>query len=63
VQWLKQNGPRLTGALFYHPDIINMKLRKPDIKDIIISVETFILFFLLFRYWDQVKMFIAALFA
>jgi len=39
-----------------------MRFRKPDWKDIIIMIETFILFFLLFHYWDGVKSFIASLF-
>ena len=41
---------------------MTMKLKKPDIKEIIIMIETFIIFLLLFRNWDQVKSFIAAFF-
>jgi hypothetical protein len=41
---------------------MTMKLKKPDIRDIIIMIETFIIFLLLFRHWDQVKTFIAGLF-
>lgn len=39
-----------------------MKLRKPDWKGIIIMIETFILFLILFRNWDAVKDFIAGIF-
>ncbi len=39
-----------------------MKLRKPDVKDIVIMIETFIIFLLLFHYWDEVKAFIAGIF-
>ena len=40
-----------------------MKTGKPDWKDIVILVETFILFFLLFHYWDEVKVFITGIFS
>ena len=40
-----------------------MKLKKPDWKGVIIMIETFILFFLLFHYWDEVKSFIARIFS
>ncbi|MDX2431673.1 MAG: hypothetical protein QNK35_12120 [Bacteroides sp.] len=40
-----------------------MKLRKPDVKDIVIMIETFIIFLLLFHYWDEVKAFIAGIFS
>lgn len=40
-----------------------MKLRKPDWKGIIIMMETFILFLLLFHFWDEVKVFIAGIFS
>jgi hypothetical protein len=36
-----------------------MKLKKPDWKEILIMIETFILFLILFRNWDEVKAFIA----
>jgi len=36
-----------------------MKLKKPDWKGILIMIETFILFLLLFHFWDEVKAFIA----
>ena len=39
-----------------------MKFRKPDIRDIIIVIETFLLFFLLFHSWDMVKLFLAGIF-
>ena len=38
-----------------------MKLRKPDGKEIIIIIETFIIFFLLFYFWDEVKLIIAGI--
>ena len=40
-----------------------MKLRKPDWKDVVIMIETFILFLLLFHYWDEVKSFVAGIFS
>lgn len=40
-----------------------MKLRKPDGKDIVIMIESFIIFLLLFHYWDEVKAFIAGIFS
>ncbi len=40
-----------------------MKLKKPVGKDIVIMIETFILFLLLFHYWDEVKAFIAGIFS
>jgi len=40
-----------------------MKLKKPDWKEIIIMIETFILFLLLFRFWDEVKSVIAGIFS
>ena len=40
-----------------------MKLRKPDWKEVIIMIETFILFFLLFHFWDEVKEFVAGIFS
>ncbi len=39
-----------------------MKLKKPDWKDIVIAIETAILFKLLVQYWDEVKIFIAGIF-
>ena len=39
-----------------------MKIKKPDWKEIVILIETAILAMLLFHYWDEVKVFIAALF-
>lgn len=39
-----------------------MKLRRPHWKDIVIITETTILFLLLFRYWDEVKAFVAGIF-
>lgn len=39
-----------------------MKIKKPDWKDILIFIESAILFMLLFRFWDEVKAFIAGLF-
>lgn len=39
-----------------------MKIKKPDWKDILIFFESAILFSLLFRFWDEVKAFIAGLF-
>ena len=39
-----------------------MKIKKPDWKDIVIFIETAILFKLLFHFWDEVKAFIVALF-
>lgn len=40
-----------------------MKLKKPDYKDIIIYIESSILFGLLFHFWDEVKIFIAGIFS
>jgi len=40
-----------------------MKLKRPDWKGIIIMIETFILFLILFHYWDEVKAFIAGIFS
>ena len=39
-----------------------MKIKKPNWKDIVIFIETAILFKLLFHFWDEVKAFIVALF-
>ncbi len=39
-----------------------MKIKKPDWKDIVIFVESVILFKILFHHWDEVKAFIAGLF-
>ena len=39
-----------------------MKLRKPDGKEIAIMIETFIIFFLVFHFWDEVKAIIAGIF-
>jgi hypothetical protein len=39
-----------------------MKLRKPDLRDIIIVIETSLLFFLLFHFWDMVRHFLAGIF-
>jgi hypothetical protein len=39
-----------------------MKFRKPDLRDIIIAVETFLLFFLLFHSWDRIISFLANIF-
>jgi hypothetical protein len=38
-----------------------MKIKKPDWKDIVIFIETAILFKLLFLFWDEVKAFIVSL--
>ena len=40
-----------------------MKLRKPDWKEVIMTIETFILFFLLFHFWDEVKALVAGIFS
>jgi len=40
-----------------------MKLSLPDWKGILIMIETFILFLLLFRNWDEVKAFISRIFS
>ena len=40
-----------------------MKLRKPDWKEVIMMIETFILFFLLFQFWDEVKAVVAGIFS
>ena len=39
-----------------------MKLKKPDWKDLVIAVETFILFSILLDNWDAFKAWIAAIF-
>ena len=39
-----------------------MKIKKPKIKEIIIFIETAIIFYLLFHYWDEVKAFIVNIF-
>jgi len=39
-----------------------MKIKKPDWKDILIFIESAILFKLLFHFWDEVKAFIAGIF-
>jgi hypothetical protein len=39
-----------------------MKFKKPDAREIVIVIETFILFFLIFHFWDEVKTFITGLF-
>jgi len=39
-----------------------MKIKKPDWKDIVIFIETAILFKLMFQFWDEVKAFIVGLF-
>lgn len=44
----------------YKPDI--MKIKKPDWKDIVIFIESAILFKLLFQFWDEVKASIAGIF-
>jgi len=40
-----------------------MRLKRPDWKDIVIMIETFILFLLLFPFWDEVKAFISGIFS
>jgi len=40
-----------------------MKLKQPDWKGITIMIETFLLFLILFHYWDEVKAFIAGIFS
>ena len=40
-----------------------MKYRKPYWKGIMITIGTFILFFLLFHFWDEVKTFLVSLFS
>lgn len=40
-----------------------MRLRKPDWKEIIIIIETAIIFFILFHNWDTVKDYIAGIFS
>jgi len=40
-----------------------MKLNLPDWKGIVIMIETFILFLILFSNWDEVKAFIAGIFS
>jgi hypothetical protein len=40
-----------------------MKLKRPDWKGIIIMIETFILFLILFHFWDEVKALIAGIFS
>ena len=39
-----------------------MKIKKPDWKDIVIFIETAILFKVLFHFWDEVKEFLVSLF-
>ncbi len=39
-----------------------MKIKKPDYKDIIIFIETAVIFGFIFHYWDEVKAFIAGIF-
>jgi hypothetical protein len=39
-----------------------MKIKKPDWKDIVIFIESAILFKLLFQFWDEVKEAIAGFF-
>lgn len=39
-----------------------MKIKKPDWKDIVIFIETAILFKILFHFWDEVKIFVAGIF-
>jgi len=39
-----------------------MKIKKPKTKEIIIFIETAIIFYLLFQYWDEVKAFIVNIF-
>jgi hypothetical protein len=39
-----------------------MKHRRPDWKDWVILAETFLLFFLLFHYWDEVLGLITGIF-
>lgn len=39
-----------------------MKIKKPDYKDIIIFIETAIIFYFLFHYWDDVKAFLISIF-
>jgi hypothetical protein len=38
-----------------------MKLKKPDWKILVIVVESFILFKILFHFWDEVKDYIAGI--
>ncbi len=40
-----------------------MKIRKPNWKSVLIIIVSFIVFSLLFRYWDEVKLFVAGLFS
>lgn len=40
-----------------------MKLKRPTWKDMVIVIGAFILFLLLFHYWDEVKAFIAGIFS
>lgn len=40
-----------------------MKIRKPEWKFYVVLVAGFVLFSLLFRYWDEVKLFLAGLFS
>ncbi len=39
-----------------------MKIKKPGYKDIIIFIESFIIFFLMVNHWDEVKLFITGIF-
>ena len=43
-------------------NLIHMKIKKPDWKDIVIFIETAILFKLFFHFWDEVKAFVVSLF-
>jgi len=40
-----------------------MKKWKPDWKGYMVIIVSFILFSLLFRHWDEVKLFVAGLFS
>jgi hypothetical protein len=40
-----------------------LNTRKPDYRDVIIAIETFVLFLVLFKSWDQVKLILAGLFS
>jgi len=39
-----------------------MKIKKPNTKDIIIFIETALIFFFIFHYWDEVKALIVNIF-
>ena len=63
----KQVKSKITGASLTKPRYITkkqipMKIKKPDWKDIVIFIESAILFKLLFHFWDEVKAFISGIF-